>query len=86
MDEFKYVIFNETTPIIFPSVWNHIDFTEIPNGEITSAGFGKIRNGIVKVYGRSISLDKGPADGDAFLISLLLGLRKREVREVLEGQ
>lgn len=71
--DIKYVIINKTFPIIFV-LEEHASMKV--HGNITSAAFFKIVNGKVQTYGRSISLDMGSEDDDAYLIELFLGINK----------
>lgn len=65
----KYVVLNEAFPIVFIGV-EHSVFTQL--GKVTSAGFCRIVDGKVEVFGHSHSLQMEPEPFDAMLIQHML--------------
>ncbi len=71
----KYVIINESVPMLFPDYKDHAEFRHF--GNITSAGFvrfykngnGEIRS---NTYGKSLSLRIGQDTMDSVLIDMLI--------------
>ena len=80
MDDWKYIIFDRNTPVLFPASCTH---SEIANAlkhiaKPTSAGrvaFGLTKDGKLsfKCYGQSESLDLRALDTDARWINGVLG-------------
>lgn len=69
----KYIMFDETFPVVFGEYFTHKDVT-VPNaGKPTSAGFFSIQDGKVQTYGVSVSLELKSKPEDAFFIQHLLG-------------
>jgi hypothetical protein len=70
----KYIILEQSIPILFPDHVNHSDFKKL--GNITSAGFVEIdiddEKINVRVYGESVTLKLKPMSGDNILIKILL--------------
>ena len=66
----KYIIIDFVFPVLFTDAIEH---KKMANGRfVTSAGFVKIVDGKVEVYGDSISLKLKPDVDDADIISLML--------------
>ena len=62
----KYVMIDHKIPICFPDELVHSSFTYF--GKITSAGFVSTK-GKVTVFGKSVSLNIGPEEGDQLIIT-----------------
>lgn len=66
----KYVIINESYPIVFSPAQNHSDFKIM--GNITSAGFCSLgEDGRIIPYGKSMSLGISSDPTDEILLSML---------------
>ena len=76
---FKYVMFENGKPLVFPSIWSHDDMVKL--GKITSAGFVDIRYDNDEfewkaiVWGESVSLKLKPNLSDKFYIEQALNFK-----------
>lgn len=68
----KYLVFNETFPVLFFSGWSHESIAILlgPLREVTSAGFIDEEG---QAYGESVSLNIRSDPEDTILINMLLG-------------
>lgn len=72
MMEMKYIIYDNFWPVIFPTIYSHVDMAN-HYGKVTSAGFID-KNG--KVYGYSDSLGISPKESDQRIIDRVIGNQK----------
>lgn len=69
--ELKYVMIGGVMPICFVAQ-KHKEMEA--HGNITSAAFFKVSNGRIETYGKSVSLNLGPAPDDAKILEHFFGL------------
>lgn len=73
----KYIIINDSIPVIFAETLTHADVKRAlaPGGTCTGAGFVCIRNNEYLCYGESVSLKvKSNGDADSKILNLFLGV------------
>jgi hypothetical protein len=74
----KYIIYDFMKVVLFPEFVSHADFDSMLRKDDrvfrkpTSAGFCKLENGGVKVFGRSTSLGLSPREDDIRMIEEFL--------------